>query len=115
MNTDDRIMLGVIASCLLWIVIRNVLHYFLSKDWTPVWTDRGVWVYRNNLGGVEGDDKHLFYEILYSPSRKTFKLISSGYKAKAHHKYQTAVEKLVELQKELNNEQDNKSRSRSKN
>lgn len=69
---------------------------FKPKDWYPVWTDQAKWDIQgwDEMGDAYNYQKTCSYEILHSPSRKKYKIITHGYKPKEHTAYHEVVQKL---------------------
>jgi len=70
-----------------------MFNIFGKNDWYPVWSDTGEWVSTLNSNLV----KYSIFEILFSPSRKEYKLKISGCRPKENSVYQIAVKKLNEF------------------
>jgi hypothetical protein len=72
-----------------------MIRLFKPNDWYPVWSQACTWTIEDEFFG-DGQEK-CYYEILYSPFRKIFKLKIRGYKPKKHGYYHVAVQKLNEF------------------
>lgn len=74
-----------------------MFNIFGKNDWYPVWSDVGTWEFTSlRFSGVISKERCIF-EIFYSPSRKEYKLKTSGYAPKQNSLYKTSVEKLNEF------------------
>lgn len=74
-----------------------MFNIFGKNDWYPVWSEFGLWTFTNIQYGFKVRETRAIYEILYSPSRKEYKLKLSGDDPKGNSKYHEAVQKLNEF------------------
>lgn len=78
----------------------NWLKRLFVNDWYPVWADNAYWDVTTYYDGYEHSvviRKNCSYEIVYSPLRKRYKIVTYGRNPKVHPYYQVAVKKLLEL------------------
>lgn len=69
---------------------------FKPRDWYPVWSDQVKWNIKSwdEMGDSYEYTKCTSYEIIYSPSRKRYKLKTNGFKPKEHPAYHQVVQIL---------------------
>jgi hypothetical protein len=70
-----------------------MFNFFKKKitDWECVWKDKGEF---EIILGAPGVDPTAYYEIMYSPSARKFKLVTSGFNPKSHSMYRKACVKM---------------------
>ncbi len=79
----------------------KLLKYIFCPNWKLMYHLHGTWTI-----DVEPSISWLHYvkedvcdfHIYYSEIRNKYKLVMSGYKPKHHHRYQNAIEALIDLQ-----------------
>lgn len=83
------------------MITRLIEWLFKPNDWTPMWAVTGKWTISTS-GQKNVYDRNVSHTILFSYSRQRFRLVSTGYDAKMHSTYPSAVLKLQELSKAIN-------------
>jgi hypothetical protein len=79
-----------------------------QQDWTPVWADVDGWEYTYKYyPSVNAGTTKVIYTIYYSESRNRYKLICKGDRPKEHSYYIKAVNKLNELNIQLDTQKRN--------
>ncbi len=73
-----------------------MFSFFKKKitDWESVWKDKGEFEIILSALSDPSVDPTAYYEILYSPSTRKLKLVTSGFHPKSHSMYKKACEKL---------------------
>lgn len=74
-----------------------MFNIFGKNDWYPVWSDIGEWEYKSISTHIPLRKTRCFFEILFSPSRKEYRLKIGGDKPKESSVYQISVQKLNEF------------------
>lgn len=74
-----------------------MINLFGKNDWYPVWCEIGHWQYRNPINHIKTSSSTCEYTIIFSPSRKQYKLKLSGDSPKSNSVYLLAVQKLNEF------------------
>lgn len=68
-----------------------MFNIFGKNDWYPVWSDTSEWLCDGKFYS------NVSFEIIYSPSRKIYKIKMLGITPKKHPYYSVAVRKLNEF------------------